>query len=75
MEYADLSGYHWITDEVPRCLEEIRRLKAAHFGRLILKRRNGDALALDHLDQAAFPLLRFFLRLVATAGESRTDEG
>jgi hypothetical protein len=60
VDYTHMVKCHWMSDSKPQCIKEARRMKEEHFDRLILQRGDGSNLVVDHLDQAVFPLLRFF---------------
>jgi len=54
--YADVKRVHWISKEV----EEKAKNKRDHFDRLEFDLSDGTTLFLKDLDQAVFPLLKFF---------------
>ena len=60
VDYSDMVKCHWMSDSKPRDIKAARRMKEEHFDRLILQRGDGSTLVVEHLDQAVFPLLRFF---------------
>jgi hypothetical protein len=63
MWYQDVVNLEWITDNSD--WEEKTRLKIYDYDRVFLKDKAGNQISLSELDQAAFPLMKFFQRVIA----------